>query len=106
VKKYLHFIEQVKIINDQHELTRHEIGLLDLCAKQYLLNEPITVGGLIRQGEIASQPTLHLAFKALIAKKLLTTKRHNDDKRIKVVALTKLALKRYKNLERFVVGMP
>ena len=99
MKKYLRFIEQVRSINDQYDLTRHEIAILDLSANRYILNEPITVGELIRQGEIASQVTLHTAFKALVSKKLLTTKCVDEDARIKQVVLTTAAFERYKNLD-------
>ena len=103
-EKYLYFIAQVKKINAQHELTRHEIALLDFSAKRHFLNELVTVGELIRQGNIASQVTLHRVFKALIHKKLLVTKTSKDDGRVKKVVLTKLALRRYKQLDLVIRG--
>lgn len=100
INKYFYFIAQVNRINAQHELTRHEIALLDFSAQRYFSNEFITVGELIRQGDIASQATLHDALKSLINKKLLTTKISNDDGRAKELVITKLALQRYKQLDR------
>jgi DNA-binding MarR family transcriptional regulator len=98
--KYLYFIEQVKKINALHELTPHEIALLDFSAKRHFSNQVVIVGELIRQGDIASQATLHYALKSLINKKLLTTKTSHEDGRVKELALTKLALERYKQLDR------
>ena len=100
INKHLYFIAQVKRINARHELTRHEIALLDLSTQRYFANEFITVGELIRRGDIASQATLHAALKSLINKKLLTTKISNDDGRVKELVITKLALQRYKQLDR------
>ena len=100
INKYLYFIAQVKIINEKYGLTRHEIALLDFSAKRHFSNEVVIVGELIRQGDIASQATLHGALKSLINKKLLTTKISNDDGEVKNVVLTKLALQRYKQLDR------
>lgn len=100
INKYFYLIAQVKKINAQHELTRHEIALLDFSAQRYFSNTVITTGELIRQGDIASHATLRAALKSLINKKLLTTKISNDDGRVKDVILTKLALQRYKQLDR------
>ena len=106
MKKYLHFIEQAQRIHDQHGLTRHEVALLDLSAKRHLINESITAGEFMRQGEIASQVTLRIAFKSLVAKRLLTTKHRKEDGRVKQVVLTKLALEHYKKLDRAISRLP
>lgn len=105
MKKYLHFIEEAKKINDELGLTRHEIALLDISAKRHHMNQPITVGELIRQGDIASKVTLHKAFKTLVAKKLLTTKNCNEDGRAKEIVLTKAAQERYKYLDRTITRL-
>jgi DNA-binding MarR family transcriptional regulator len=106
MKKYLYFIEQVKKINARHDLSRYEIALLNLSARRYHANQPITVGELIRQEDIASQVTLHCAFKALVAKKLLATKYHDEDGRVKEVILTEAAQERYKHLDRAITRLP
>jgi DNA-binding MarR family transcriptional regulator len=100
VSKYLFFSAQVKKINVQHGLTRHEIKLLNLAAQRFFSSEAIAVGELIRQGNIASQPTLHAALKALVAKNLLTIQHSRKDGRVKQVMLTKKAFIYYKNLDR------
>jgi DNA-binding MarR family transcriptional regulator len=100
MKKYLHCIGQVKRIHGQYGLTRHEIALLDLSAKRYFLGKSITVGELIRQGEIASQGTLHCTLKSLIKKNLLTTQRSEKDARVKRVVLTEAAFDHFKTLDR------
>lgn len=104
IKKYLYFIAQAEKINAQHELTRHEIALLDFSAKRHFENEVVTVGELIRQVDIASQATLHDALKSLINKKLLATKKSKEDGRVKKVVLTKPALQRYKQLDLVIRG--
>lgn len=68
MEKYLQFTEQAKRINEQYGLTRHEIALLDLSAIRQFSNVPITMGELLRQVELASQPTLRAAFKTLAEK--------------------------------------
>jgi DNA-binding MarR family transcriptional regulator len=105
MKKYLHFIKQVQQMNDEQGLTRYEIALLDFSAHRHLSNQMITVGELVRLGDIASQATLRSAFKALIQKRLLTTNYHHEDGRVKQVTLTKLAIERYKNLDRAISGL-
>ena len=97
--KYLQFIEQYKKINREFELTHHEIELLDMVAKAHHSQQNIFVGDLIRQRNIASQATLHAAFKRLLERKLLITKQFLDDGRIKKVLITKLALERYMRLD-------
>jgi DNA-binding MarR family transcriptional regulator len=98
-KKYLSLIAQAKEINKQYELTHLEISLLHISAIRDQANDPATVGELIQLRDMASQTTLHNALKSLINKKLLTTKRHLGDGRVKQIVLTKLALNHYKKLD-------
>jgi DNA-binding MarR family transcriptional regulator len=99
MQKYLKFIEQYENINQLFELTYYEIKLLDMVAKANYFQQNIFVGDLIGQRNVASQATLHAAFKRLMEKKLLITKQYLDDGRIKKVLITKLALERYMRLE-------
>lgn len=100
MQKYLNFIDQVKQLNKQFDLSPHEIELLDIAAKAHFFERPIFVGDLIYQRNLASQTTLHSALKRLINKKLLSTYCLEDDGRIKGVTLTKLAIEHYKRLRR------
>jgi DNA-binding MarR family transcriptional regulator len=98
--KYLKFMEQVKQLNKQFDLSYYEIELLDTAAKAHFSEQPIFVGDLIYQRNIATQATLHAVLKRLIEKKLLSTKYHEEDGRVKKVALTKASIEHYKRLHR------
>ena len=98
--KYLKLMDQIKQLNKQFNLSYHEIELLDLAAKAYFSEQPIFIGDLIYQRNIASQATLHSVFKSLVDKKLLSTTPHEEDGRIKKVALTKASIEHYKRLHR------
>jgi len=98
--KYLKLMDQVKQLNKQFDLSYHEIELLDLAAKAHFSGQPIFVGDLTYQRNIASQATLHAVFKGLVDKRLLSTISHEEDGRVKRVALTKAAIEHYKRLQR------
>ena len=98
--KYLKLMDQVKQLNKRLDLSYHEIELLDLAAKAHFSEQPIFVGDLIYQRSIASQATLHAVFKSLLDKKLLSTAHHEEDGRVKKVALTKASIEHYKRLHR------
>ncbi len=69
---YLKFMDQIKQLNNQFDLSYHEIELLDIAAKAHFSEQPIFVGDLICQRNIASQATLHAVLKSLLEKKLLS----------------------------------
>ena len=98
--KYLNFMNQVKQLNKQFDLSYYEIELLDTAAKAHFSEQLIFVGDLIYQRNIATQATLHAVLKKLIEKKLLSTKSHEEDGRAKKVTLTKTSLEHYKRLHR------
>lgn len=98
--KYLKLMDQVKQLNKQFELSYHEIELLDLAAKAHFSERSIFVGDLIYRRNIASQATLHAVLKKLVEKKLLSTKFHEEDGRVKKVFLTKTSIEHYKRLHR------
>jgi len=100
MQKYLKFMDQVKQIYKKINLSHFEIELLDIAAKAHFYEQPIFVGDLICQRNLASKATLHSVFKGLLDKKLLSTMCHEGDGRIKKVALTKLAIEHYKRLHR------
>ena len=82
------------------DLNHYEIQLLDLTAEAHSLGQPIFIGDLIYQHHIASQSTLHASVKKLITKELLCIKPHEGDRRTKELGLTKLAVDRYKRLQK------
>ena len=100
MERYLKFADQARQLNESLGLSHYEIQLLDLTAKAHFLEKPIFVGDLIYQRHIASQATLHASVKKLIIKELLCIKPHEGDGRTKELGLTKLALDRYKNLQK------
>lgn len=100
MEKCLKFADQIKQINGGFDLSHYEIQLLDLTAAAYSLGQPIFVGDLIYQRHIASQATLHASVKKLITKELLCIKPHEGDGRTKELGLTRLALDRYKSLQK------
>jgi DNA-binding MarR family transcriptional regulator len=103
MKKYFELIDKMHLINNELELNSYEIYLLDLTARAHFSKQPICVGDLIYKKKNASQATLHAALKRLMVKKLLATKIHENDGRIKEVGLTKIAIIRYKRLRRAMV---
>jgi DNA-binding MarR family transcriptional regulator len=98
--EYLKIVKQIKNINSEYALNHYEITILNLVAEAYSNNYMVSVQDLIRHKEIASQATLHYAFKCLLNKQLLFTKTHNKDGRMKEVFLTRSALNYYNKLER------
>ena len=100
MNQYLQFADQAQQINGGFDLNHYEIQLLDLTAAAHSLGQSIFVGDLIYQRHIASQATLHASVKKLIIKELLCIKPHEGDGRTKEIGLTKLAVDRYKNLQK------
>ena len=100
MERYLKFADQAQQLNESLGLSHYEIQLLDLTAKAHFSGKPIFVGDLIYQRHIASQATLHASVKKLIIKELLYIKPHEGDGRTKELGLTKLALDRYKKLQK------
>lgn len=98
--KYIQFIEQLERLHNRFNLSHQESRLLDVVAKAHLSEKSIFVGDLIGQKSLASQATLHSVFKSLLGKKLLTTKHHKEDGRLKQVVLTKLAHEHYMHIDR------
>lgn len=98
MRQFLEFIELINQINENFYLNDYEIKMLDLVAKAHISRNPICIRELIHQPGIASQATLHVAFKKLAVKGLLIARRDKRDGRSKTVALTKLALNRYAEL--------
>lgn len=100
MKKYLLIADQINVINQQHSLKPNEIEVLDVVAKSHVANESIIVSDLIHNRPIASPATLHAVLKSLVRKRLIIVKEEKLDARRKSVSLTKLALDRYKKLDR------
>lgn len=98
--QYLKFMDKVHKINEKHELSHHEVRLLELVAKADHQDQALFVGDLISHRHIASQATLHGVVKGLIRKKLITAKTHQSDGRTKVVSLTASSRKRFEELQR------
>ncbi|CAM3819299.1 HTH marR-type domain-containing protein [Polynucleobacter arcticus] len=74
MNKYLKLVKQIKKINSEYVLNQYEIKILNIVAEAYSNNSMISVQDLICHREIASQATLHCAFKGLVNKQLFLPK--------------------------------
>jgi len=97
---YFKFLNELTESNKRHNLSNDERLLLDVDATSIHKNKVVYVKDLITLNQIASQATLHKALKSLVDKRLLELKITKEDGRLKEVHLTKLANKRYEELNK------
>ena len=98
--KYFRFLAVLDKSNKKFKLNNDERLMLDVVATATHKGEVVYVKRLIALKHIASQATLHKALTNLIDKNLLTYKSDKADGRLKQVHLTKLADKRYEELNK------
>jgi DNA-binding MarR family transcriptional regulator len=97
---YFRYLTALDASNKKFKLSNDERLLLDIVATKLHNNEVVYVKNLISLNQIASQATLHKALSSLVDKKLLELKITKQDGRLKEVHLTKLANKRYEELNK------
>lgn len=95
---YLKYLTLLDNSNKKFNLTNDERLILDVVATAIHNGEIVYVKDIITLNQIASQATLHKALSNLVDKKLLELKIAKQDGRLKEVHLTKLANKRYEEL--------
>ena len=98
--KYFRYLAVLDKSNRKHNLSNDERLLLDVVATSLHYGKVVYVKDLITLNHIASQATLHKALSSLVDKNLLELKITKEDGRLKEVHLTKLANKRYEELNK------
>jgi len=104
LNKYFKYLAILEKSNKQLDIDGIDVLLLDTIAKASEAEHIIFVKDLLFLKEIASQATIHGRLKHLVKAKLITLKPHKEDGRLKEVALTKLARKRYELLSKAIGG--
>lgn len=104
LNKYFHYLSILEKSNKQLDLDSIDVLLLDVIAKANDGEHILNVKDLLSLKEIASQATIHGRLKHLVDSRLITLKSNKDDGRLKEVALTKLAHKRYEILSKAIEG--
>jgi len=104
LNKYLNYLTILEKSNSQLDLDATDILLLNTVAKANNAGRILNVKDLLSLKEIASQATIHGRLKHLVDSKLITLHSNKDDGRLKEVALTKLAHKRYEILSKAIGG--
>ena len=97
---YFKYLTVLDKSNQKFKLSNDERLLLDVVATATHDGKAVYVKDLITLNHIASQATLHKALSSLVDKKLLELKITKEDGRLKEVHLTKLANKRYEELNK------
>jgi len=97
---YFRYLALLDRNNKKFKLSNDERLLLDVVAAATYNNKIMYVKDLLLLNHIASQATLHKTLKNLVNKKLFTFKVDKTDGRLKEVHLTKLANKRYEELNK------
>ena len=98
--RYFKYLAVLDKSNKKHNLSNDERLILDVVATEIHAGKVMYVKDLITLNQIASQATLHKALSSLVDKKLLELKLTKQDGRLKEVHLTKLANKRYEELNK------
>ena len=86
-------------INAQYELDPIQIRVLNEILFSLAAGKEVRVGDILTHHEIASQATLHVAIKKLVAHELVSY-RMVKDTRAKYLEITKLGYSRYKELAK------
>ena len=104
LNKYFNYLSILEKSNKKLDLDSVDVLLLDVIAKADNAGRALNVKDLLPLKEIASQATIHGRLKHLVNAKLITLKSNKDDGRLKEIALTKLAYKRYEMLSKAIEG--
>ena len=100
LSKYFKYLAILEKSNRQLDLNNTDVLILNAIAKANDARSILYVKDLLSLKEVASQATIHGRLKHLVDSKLITLKSNNADGRLKEVALTKLAHKRYEILSK------
>lgn len=98
--RFLNLLDDLDRINPSKKLDSIEESLLDKIVNCSYLKESVLVGDLISLAELGSQATLHGRLKNLSATGFIKMA-SNTDGRKKEVLPTKLAIKRYEDISKY-----
>jgi DNA-binding MarR family transcriptional regulator len=98
--KYFKYLAILEKSNRQLDLDNTDVLILNVVAKANSAGHSLHVTDLLSLKEIASQATIHGRLKYLVKAKLISLRSNKVDGRIKEVALTKLAHKRFETLSK------
>lgn len=91
--KYLHFSDSINRINNSYQLFDHkQVKVLEAVLSAHAEGAMLSVLDVLLLKEIASQATLHLILKKLIALKLIKTQSCKKDARRKYIAPSNLGM--------------
>ena len=96
--RYLQLMTLLKSIDIEYGLTDFETRVLDEVCRFYIAKKLLTVTDLLRLKELASPAKIHLTFKRLIQKKMITLGSNPEDERIRYVKPSFVGLRRLEKL--------
>jgi len=96
--RYLQLMALFMSINLEYELTDFEAKVLDEVCRFHIAERLLTVSDLLRLDQLASPAKIHLTFKRLIKKKMITLGTNPEDERVRYVKPSTTGLRRLEKL--------
>lgn len=96
--RYLQLMSLLMSVNLEYELTYFEAKVLDEVCRFHIAKKLLNVSDLIKLDHLASPAKIHLTFKRLIKKKMISLGTNPEDERIRYVKPSLVGLRRLEKL--------
>ena len=96
--RYLQLMSLLMSVNLEYELTDFEAKVLDEVCRFHVAKKLLNVSDLIKLDHLASPAKIHLTFKRLIKKKMISLGTNPEDERIRYVKPSLVGLRRLEKL--------
>lgn len=96
--RYLQLMSLLMSVNLEYELTDFEAKVLDEVCRFHIAKKLLNVSDLIKLDHLASPAKIHLTFKRLIKKKMISLGTNPEDERIRYVKPSLVGLRRLEKL--------
>lgn len=96
--RYLQLMSLFMSVNLEYELTDFEAKVLDEVCRFHVAKKLLNVSDLIKLDHLASPAKIHLTFKRLIKKKMISLGTNPEDERIRYVKPSLVGLRRLDKL--------
>ena len=96
--QYLQLMSLFKIIDVEYGITDFESKVIDEVCRFHVAKKLLTVSDLLKLDHLASPAKIHLTFKRLIKKKMISLGTNPEDERIRYVKPSLVGLRRLEKL--------
>lgn len=96
--RYLQLMSLLMSVNLEYELTDFEAKVLDEVCRFHIAKKLLNVSDLIKLDHLASPAKIHLTFKRLIKKKMISLGTNPEDERIRYVKPSLVGLRRLEKM--------